>query len=128
MYISRWIYLSWVDTILKIGRFQNNWGVGGSGSPNFSLTPNFGQLLTWEMYFCFLRKVDFFKISLSTTHQIERIKVRNSQNFLWRGSPSPLPRPLLHSFSGFALHSGFALKSRTLCVLDSGVAQFAPNF
>ena len=51
------------------------------------------------------------------------------QNFLRRGSPSPFPIPLPRSFSGFALDSGFALKSRTLRAIDSGFARFRPpNF
>ena len=45
-----------------------------------------------------------------------------SKNFLGRGSPSPLPRPLPPIFSGFALGSGFALNSRALRALDSGFA------
>ena len=45
-----------------------------------------------------------------------------SKNFLERGSPSPLPRPLPRFFSGFALGSGFALNSRALRALDSGFA------
>ena len=55
------------------------------------------------------------------------------QKFSGEGSPSPLPRPLPHFFSGFALNfqalcafdSGFALDSRALRALDSG---FALNF
>ena len=126
MYISRWIGLSWVDTILEIGRLQgrNHWRVGGSGSPTFSLTPNLGQLLTWGMYFCFLWKVDFLKRFPFQLHQIERLEVRNSQNFLGRGAhraPSPDPSPALSR----AWLSIRAFPSN----LDSGVAQFGPpNF
>ena len=64
------------------------------------------------MFFCFLWKVDFFKISLSTIHQIERFEVRNSENFL-EGSPSPFPKPIPRSFSDFGLNS---LTNRTLIV------------
>ena len=46
------------------------------------------------MLLCFHWKVDHFKISVSTIHQIERSEVQNSKYFLGRGSPSPLPRPL----------------------------------
>ena len=44
----------------------------------------------------------------------------NFQNFLGRGSPSPLPRSLPHSISGFAFDSGFDLKSRALRALGLG--------
>ena len=37
-----------------------------------------------------------------------------------------LDRPLRRSFSGFALNSGFALKSQALRTLDSGFALFGP--
>ena len=49
-------------------------------------------------FYVFFEKSIFFKISLSTIHQIERFEVRNSKNFLRSGSPSPLPRPLLPLF------------------------------
>ena len=66
------------------------------------------------------------KIPVSSIHQIELFEVRNFKSFLGRGSPSPLPRPLPRSFSGFALDSGFALKSRALRALVSGFARFGP--
>ena len=47
--------------------------------------------------------------------------------FFWGGAhraPSPDPSP--RSFSGFALDSGFALKSRALRALVSGFARFGP--
>ena len=44
----------------------------------------------------------------------------NFQNFLGRGSPSPLPRSLPHPISGFAFDSGFDLKSRALRALGLG--------
>ena len=44
----------------------------------------------------------------------------NSQNFLGKGSPSPFPRSLSHSISGFTFDSGFDLKSRVLCALGLG--------
>ena len=40
-------------------------------------------------------------------------------NFLGKGSPSPLPSTLTRSISGFALGSGFALNSRALCAISS---------
>ena len=55
-------------------------------------------------------------------HQNEWFQVWFFKNFLGRGSPSPLPRPLPRFFSGFALVSGFALNSRALRALDSGFA------
>ena len=55
-------------------------------------------------------------------HQSEWFQVCFFKNFLGRGSPSPLPRPLPRFFSGFALGSGFALNSRALRALDSGFA------
>ena len=133
--VNKFPNVYFVVDLFELGRYHSwNWStpkaqpLGGQDPQLFHWPSNFGQLLTWEMHFCFLWKVDFFKISLSTTLQIERIEVRNSQNFPGRSSPSPLPRPLSHSFSGFALDLGFALKSWALCVLDSGVAQFAPKF
>ena len=48
-------------------------------------------------FLSFLWKVDYFKISLSTIHQIERFKVRNSKSIFWGGAhraPSP-DHPLL---------------------------------
>ena len=52
----------------------------------------------------------FFKIniSVSSIHQIEQFEVRNSKNFLGRGSPSPLPRPLPPLLLG--LRSRFGLR------------------
>ena len=50
-------------------------------------------------------------------HQNERFQVWIFKNFLGRGSPSPLPRPLPRYVSGFALGSGFALDSRALRAL-----------
>ena len=87
------------------------WG-GGQDPQLFYSPPHFGQRLTWGigsthlswMFFCFLWKVDFFKISLPTIHQIERFEVQNSENFL-EGSPSPLPKPIPRSFSYFFLNS-----------------------
>ena len=55
-------------------------------------------------------------------HQNEWFQVWFFKNFLGRGSPSPLPRPLSRFFSGFALDSSFALNSRALRALNSGFA------
>ena len=55
-------------------------------------------------------------------HQNEWFQVWFFKNFLGRGSPSPLPRPLPRFFSDFALGSGFALNSRALRALDLGFA------
>ena len=48
----------------------------------------------------------------------------------WGGAHrDPSPDPSFRSFSGFALDSGFALKSRALRALDSGFSRFGPpNF
>ena len=98
---------------LQFWTVLSTWGVGLSCSS--------------EMFFCFLWKVDFFKISLSTIHQNEPFGVHNSKNFLLgRVSPNPLLRPTPNSFSGFALDSRLAIKSRALCALDSGDARFGP--
>ena len=55
-------------------------------------------------------------------HQNEWFQNWFFKNFLGRGWPNPLPRPLSRFFSGFALGSGFALNSRALRALDSGFA------
>ena len=57
-------------------------------------------------------------------HQIERIKVRNSRNFLGISSLRPLRNP--YSFSDFALDYSCALKSQALCALDSGFLDTYP--
>ena len=36
-------------------------------------------------------KVDYFKISLSTIHQIEQFEIQNSKKFPGKGLPSPSP-------------------------------------
>ena len=85
---------------------RNHWGVGGVKTPNIFIDP---QLLTAfymgvGLAVLHRNKVDYFKIYLSTIHQIERFEVQNSKNIPGRGSPSPLPRPPPpRSFSGFAL-------------------------
>ena len=43
---------------------------------------------------------------------LNHFEVRNSKKFLGRGSTTPSPETLPSSFSGFALDSGIALKSR----------------
>ena len=49
--------------------------------------------------------------------------------FFWGGAHRAPPRPLPHSFSGFALDSGFALKSRALRALVSASPDSdPPNF
>ena len=86
------------------------WGAGWGEvrTPNFFIAPQFwtvfnvGDLSFVLNVFLFSLKSRFFKISLSTIHQIERFEVRNSENFL-EGSPSPLPKPILRSFSDFGL-------------------------
>ena len=53
-------------------------GDRGSGPLQlFLLTPNFGQLFSWGIGLALLHcnKVDYFKIYLSTIHQIERFEV-----------------------------------------------------
>ena len=52
-----------------------------------------------------------------TIHQIARFQVWIFKNILEMGTPSPLPRPLPRSTSGFAFDSGFDLKSRALRAL-----------
>ena len=48
-------------------------GVRGHDPPTFLLTPNFGQQFTWGVGLALLHcnKVDYFKIYLSTIHQVE---------------------------------------------------------
>ena len=66
-----------------------------------------------------------FQMFASNMHQNEWFQVWFFLNFLGRGSPSSLPRPLPIFFSGFALGSDFALNSQALRALNSG---FALNF
>ena len=54
--------------------------------------------------------------------KMNNFKFDFSKNFLGRGSPSPLPRPLPRFVSGFALGSGSALNSQALRSFDSGFA------
>ena len=65
---------------------------GGSGSPRHFSDPQLWTELRFIWSF-FHWEVDYFKISVSTIHQIERFEVTNSKQFL-EGSASPLPRPL----------------------------------
>ena len=58
------------------------------------------ETFVWNVFLCFLWKIDYIKISVSIIPQIELFEVRNSKNFLGRGSPSPLPRPLPPLFLG----------------------------
>ena len=58
----------------------------------FLVIPNCGQSLG-SCEFFFHWEVDYFKISVSTIHQIQRFEVKNSKHFL-EFSVSPLPRPL----------------------------------
>ena len=76
-------------------------GEGGQDPSTFPLPPVLDRISNIASYIankniflCFLGKVDYFKISLSTIHQFERFEVRNSKIFLGRDSPSPLTQAL----------------------------------
>ena len=74
--------------------------LGGQGfmTPSkFLLTPILDRAFYMGVSLALLHcnKVDYFKISLSSIHQVERFEVQNSKNFLGRGSPSPLRSPSL---------------------------------
>ena len=87
MYISRWIYLSWVDTILKIGRFQN-WGVR---IPNCSLTPQFWTAFNMGNVFLFSLKSWFFRdFSFNYTPDWTKWSSKFTK-FSGEGLPRPLP-------------------------------------
>ena len=110
---------------------RNHWGSGVRTLPTFLLTPQFwtafnmgGRFNSFvlNVFLCFLWNVDFFKISLSTYTRLNDMKFKIPKIF-WGGTHrAPSPR----SFSGFALDSGFALKSWVLRALDSGFARFGP--
>ena len=59
-----------------------------------------------NVFLCFLRNVNHFKISLPTIDQIERFEVRNFEKLLGGAHKAPSSDP--RSFSGFALNLGFA--------------------
>ena len=71
-------------------------------------------------------KFDYFKIFLSTIHQIEQFEAQISKEIWERAHQAFSPDLSPHSFSGFALDSGFALKSRALRALGSGFTRFGP--
>ena len=105
-------------------------GIGGKDPQHFYWPPilyrafNLGDRFNsfvWNVFLCFVWKVNFFKISLSTNTPDRTIL---SSKF-----HEPLPQSLPRSFSNFDLDSGFALISRGLRALDSGFARFGPpNF
>ena len=64
--------------------------------------------IRWEKY----------RFSLQLSTRMHGFKYEFSKIFWGGGSPSPLPRLLPRSISGFALDSGFALNSRALRSLD----------
>ena len=82
------------------------------------------------MFFCvFFEKSIISRFRFQVYTRLNYLKFEIPKIF-WGGAhraPSPDPSP--RSFSGFALDSGFALKSRALRALDSGFARFGPpNF
>ena len=72
----------------------NHWGVGGR-TPNIFIDPQFWTAIYMGVGLALLHcnKVDYFKIYLSTIHQIERFEVKN-----FRGLTKPLPQTSLPLF------------------------------
>ena len=96
-----WILVT--DSLTRSTQGRNHWRRGRVGV-GVRTPQHFNDPQLWTAFYMeggrfssitYCNKVDYFKIYLSTIHQIERFEVRNSKTFLGRGSPSPLPRPLL---------------------------------
>ena len=95
----------------KLNNFQKS-------NIQYRFVHEYGQLNMFSNHACCC----LFQTFASNMHQNEWFQVRFFKNFLGRGSPSPLPRPLPRFFSGFALGSGFALNFQALRAFDSGFA------
>ena len=80
----------------------------------------------WMFFYVLFEKSNKSRFRCQVYTRLNYLKFEIPKIF-WGGahralSPDPSPR----SFSGFALDSGFALKSRALRALDSGFARFGP--